>query len=265
MPYISKVFFDGPSTDLTSSCLSVYLNLVTDSPAIREMFLAEIPILERLYQKLYHSELDIRISSVRMFALLSYDCKRPLVESFLNEIFLDGLCQLMKKGGSPTPIVLAISCCANALCDGPEAFEMVTGHRVTLQILELAVQDSTAQRVDDQIAEFLQNLLIRCTPNQIIILLRINLVEAYLIFMRKNVKSSNKLIRLMSVLSDFIRMGSTLEEEYGRNPILNELNTRTELLESTMNAISDRSVIPNTPDLLLREYKRLENCLAPLS
>lgn len=265
LPYVSKLFFDGQTTELVYSCLITYLNLVSDSPTIREMFLAEIPILERLYQKFYHKELDIRICSARMFALLSSDSKRPLVDSFLNEIFLEGLCNLLKIGGSKTSAMLAISCCANSLCDGPEAFQMVSSHAVTLEILGFAADASFAGALDDRIAEFMQNILNRCPANLVMSLLRINIIETYLTFMKNSVKSTNRLIRLMSVLSDFIKMGDILDEEYGCNPVLNELNTRSELLESLINAISERTAAPNTPELLNREFKRFENSLAPLS
>lgn len=241
------------------------MNLVEDSLEIREMFMAELQILERLYQKLYHTDLSIRIYAIRLFAHLSQDSSRPLVDSFLNEVFLNGLKHILEIGGSKSAMGLAVGCCANALCDSPEAYKMVLKHPITVKIFEIVATGVASIPIQDHVAQFLQNLASLCPVHLVINLLGLNLLEVFLIFIQQCITSANKLTRLMKVLRGFIGLGYDLEQEYGCNPVLNELNNRQELLHTVMTSISNRIHNKEASPVILVEYKELESMLSPLS
>jgi hypothetical protein len=258
---MSRLFYDGGSGELLTGCLHTYFNLVQDSAQIRQLFLGELPILERLYQKLYHSELSIRIYTVRLFAMLSEDSLQPLTDSFLNHVFLTGLKHLLDIAGSKTSVSLAIDCCANCLFDGPEGYQMIIKHPITIKILEIAVIGTNCTKTESSIAHFLQSSLKNCPPSQIIPLLRLNLIEIYLRMMHASVLDSNRIIRMMLTLEEFIRLGASHEHEYSCNLVMNELNNRQELVHDVMNAISEHASSKSQPELLVRTYNKLEAAL----
>jgi len=246
------------STSVLVDCSWVFIYAADSNPQIALMFLNEDKILERVYQKLYHSDLQVKLATLKVFSAISGAIENEDEHTFLTMEFMSALEALIKSPSAEVRQHVAFLF-SNLTCSTPRDLEKILDHSLFTGFLGQMRTEATLGVMKDM-ALSAANLVKLCNDGQLLRLARFDLIGSILALADQAEKNHKVLQLCFRAIAEMIERGEELRGSYGGvNPILNEVASQETLyhrLSQSMEAIPtlpdrERLALQHIDDLLL--------------
>lgn len=223
---------------------------VESNPQIAMMFLSEYKILERIYQKLYHADKQVKLITLKVFSAISGAIENEDEQTFLTVEFMVAIESLMGSSQSDVRHHAAF-CFSNVVCSNSHDIQKVLDHPLFLTFLTRMRTESNLTILKD-LALSAANLVKLAHRDQLIRLARFDLVGAILALADQADKNKNVLQLCFRAIAEMVERGEDLRSEFqGVNPILSELSSLETLYHRLSNEIEGMPGVTNhTKDLI---------------
>ena len=247
------------SVSILLDCLWVFMYAVESNSTIALMFLNENRILERIYQKLYHKDLQVKLATLKVFSAISGAVNSEDEQTFLTIEFMAALQSLISSSCSAELRLHAAFCFSNLVCSNCRDIEKVLDHPLFPTFLgQMRVESKLS--IIKELAIGAANIVTFCSYSQLMKLARFDFLGSVISLSEQAEKNKNILELCLRIMAEMVQKGEDLRGDYaGINPILSEISAQETLYHRLTNqlesiaSISDvvRDRIHYIDDLLL--------------
>lgn len=259
MDPVCKCFIspDYDKPQILKDCIWIFLYAVESNADIASMFLRENIILERLYQKLYHDDIELRLGTLKVFSGISGAVKYDEEQTFLTVEFMSAL----KSMFSSTAFIErehSVFCLSNLVCSNPTDIEKIINHSIFPEFLgRMRLEFKTS--VLKELALTAASLVNKCDISQLMTLARSDIVGSILALADQANKHKVILQLCARTIGELVDNGECLRSEYGGvNPIISEVSSHESMYHKMANELEK---LPNLDIKTKGILELVEECL----
>lgn len=217
---------------------------------IADLFLGVNKILERLYQKLYHPDHQIKLLTLKVFSAISGAIENDVEHTFMTVEFMDALESLMTSNNLELK-QHANFCFSNLCCSGPKDINKILEHKIFPAFL---ANMRTEYRISvlKEFALSAANLVHLCDLDQLLQIARHDMIASILTLAENSGKNKNILQLSIRVIGEMADRGELMRQYYGGvNPIVSEISTNETIFLKIANQIEGMTNLdPKTKGIL---------------
>ena len=225
LPYLATVFSENSSTTVVRHVAAIFFYITDNFIYFKERFLGDIRVIERIYQKLYHQDRQVKAFTLRVFTSLSICDNNLLVDNLVVAPLLDGVRDLIADKSTDLQ-KFALLFLANLLCGTERQISFILKHSVFLKLAQTMLSPGLADAAASEVSYCLANLAQYATPAHVMAVLRLDLFTPLFAMVDSFIHSQKIVFRLVSAVLAFIIVGEEMVEDYRINPVLNELSNK---------------------------------------
>lgn len=225
---------DKPQT--LKACIWIFLYAVESNSDIASMFLKENIILERLYQKLYHDDIELRLGTLKVFSAISGAVNYDEEQTFLTIEFMDAL-KSMFSSSSVMEREHSTFCLSNLVCSNPADIEKIITHSIFMEYLgRMRIEFKLS--VLKELALTAASLVNVCHVKQLMTLARADFIGSVLALADQANRHRIILQLCARTLGEIVEKGEQLRHEYGGvNPMISEVSSHETMYQKLANEL----------------------------
>lgn len=262
LEYLWTCFETSDDIEVLKQTLTGLLEALCDCEKLVLALLSSTSKIERLYQKLYHPNLEIKMQTLKIFLALSTCENDEACVVLTTKELLEALAKAMESKKIPIKVV-AVSIISNLFICPNTISEIIVAHPVFAKIKELLVTTKESVNLRNELSICVANLCLNIHPTVLLKILRDEFIGALVAFIENTVDSRKAHYTALRALNFLAYQGAHMQAEYVCNPVVNELKTQQYVLELALQASRKRHAQSEDIESEISQIEQLLNQALP--